>query len=158
MKMKSLSFNTMTGCVAVIAMLLITACSPISKSSPEQVEANNPTVTYKYHNDDELIQTNQLAATFCSQYRLAPRPLGFSHDDQGDKTINFECAPIPGSPATPTNSNSNLTYNYRSDQELLDISRNAQNYCLSNGWTSHSSSIVDNANGTKTITFQCNRS
>jgi hypothetical protein len=156
MNIESLGSRNRVGFVAAIATLLISACSPISTSSPVQLEANNPTVTYKYRNDDELIQTNQLAATFCSQYQLAPRPLSFTRDDAGNSIVNFECVPNAGSPATP--SNPNLTYTYRSDQELLEISRNAHIYCLNNGSTSNTSSIVSNGNGTKTITFQCNPS
>jgi hypothetical protein len=153
MSTESRSFRIITGGIAGVAALIITACSPLISSSPEQVEANNPTVSYKYGNDDELIQTNQLAATFCNQYRLAPRPLGFTQDHAGSNIVNFECVPSPGSTATPINSN--LTYTYRSDQELLEISRNAHSYCLNHGSTSDSSSIVDNADGTRTITFQC---
>jgi len=55
-------------------------------------------VTYKYRSDDELIQTNQLAATFCSQRLLAPRPLGLSQDDASDIVVRFECVPAAGRP------------------------------------------------------------
>jgi len=147
-------FRNITVAVAVSAPLLLAACAPLGPSSPEQLEAHNPTVTYKYLDDNELVQTSQLAATFCSQYRLAPRSLGVARDSDGNNIVNFECVPTAGALTTPPNSN--LTYTYRSDQELLDISRNAQNYCLNNGGVSPSSSIVSNADGTKTITFQCN--
>jgi hypothetical protein len=53
--------------------------------------------------------------------------------------------------------NSNLTYTYRNDQELLEASRSAQNYCANSGSQQVISNIVTNANGTKTVTFQCSR-
>lgn len=58
---------------------------------------------------------------------------------------------VPGSPR----SRSDLTYTYRTDRELMDISRNARAYCLNSGSSQVVSSIVSNGNGTKTVTFQC---
>ncbi len=49
----------------------------------------------------------------------------------------------------------NLTYSYRTDQELLDGSRSAQTYCMGNGMQHAVANISTNANGTKTATFQC---
>jgi hypothetical protein len=53
--------------------------------------------------------------------------------------------------------NSNLAYSYRTDQELLDGSRNAQAYCMSNGLQHTVANISTNANGTKMATFQCSQ-
>jgi hypothetical protein len=47
-----------------------------------------------------------------------------------------------------------MTYTYRTDQELLDASRNAEAYCMRYA-TLMTSTIVSNPNGTKTVTFQC---
>lgn len=153
MKNQLLSLTNVAGGIAGIAVLVLSGCTPFNRSAPQQVEANNPNVSYKYRNDDELIQTNQLAETFCSKYQLAPRSLGFTHDSAGNNLVNFECVPVPGSglPAV----NPNLTYTYRSDQELLDVSRSAQDYCMSNGASRLTSNITTNANGTQTVTFQC---
>ena len=51
--------------------------------------------------------------------------------------------------------NPNLTYNYRTDQELLDASRNVQTYCMNNGSQQVTSNIVSNTDGTRTVTFRC---
>jgi hypothetical protein len=156
--MNNQSSNSMNiaGRVAAIAALLLAGCAPFNRSAPQQVEANNPSVSYKYRNDDELIQTNQLAETFCSQYRLAPRSSGFSRDRAGNNLVNYECVPPTGSVASAVNPN--LTYTYRTDQELLDVSRSAHDYCLNNGASRVTSSIVTNAGGSRTVTFQCNPS
>ena len=37
----------------------------------------------------------------------------------------------------------------------MDVSRNAQAYCLNSGASQVVSSVVSNGNGTKTVTFQC---
>jgi len=141
------------GAAAVLAVLMATGCVPMS-SSPQQVRASNPTVTYKYRTDQDLIQANQNAMTFCNQYRSTPRTASFSNDPDGSKVVVFEC--VQTSPtASPPQYNPNLIYNYRTDQELLDASRNAQFYCMNSGSQQVISNIVTNANGTKTVTFQC---
>jgi hypothetical protein len=154
MNIQSLTFMNVAGRIAVIAALLLAACAPFGRSAPQQVKANNPTVSYKYRNDDELIQTNQLAETFCLQYQLAPRSLGFTRDQAGNSLVNFECVPTLDPAVSAVDPN--LTYTYRTDQQLLDVSRSANNYCLDHGSSRVTSDVVSNANGTKTITFQCN--
>jgi hypothetical protein len=145
--------NTYIVALAALAALAGSACAPYSSSSPKQIEASNPTVTYTYHSDDELIQTNQLAATFCDRYQSVPQPVTFSTDTAGDRVVVFECVAtsMPNGP----NSNSDLTYTYRTDKELMDVSRNARVYCMNSGSSQVVSNVVSNGNGTKTVTFRC---
>jgi hypothetical protein len=132
------------------------ACAPYDRA-PHQVEASNPTVTYKYHDDDDLIQANQMAANFCQRYRGVPQPAQFATDRDGDRVVVFECiASSHGSPGERY-SRSDMTYTYRTDQELMDASRDAQAYCMRNGNGTVNSNIVRNGDGTKTVTFQCRR-
>jgi hypothetical protein len=139
--------------VAVLASLMAASCTP-QHPAPQQVESSRPTVTYKYHSDEELVQTNQLAVAFCNQYQFVPRTASFANDPDGSKVVIFECVP-PSTPAPATPINPNLTYSYRTDQELLAASRSAQIYCMNNGSRQTISNIVTNPNGTKTVTFQC---
>src|SRR5512134_2571191 len=101
------------GTTAVFAALLIASCVS-TRSSPQQVEASNPTVTYKYRNDDELTQANQRAIAFCQQYPSSlPRTASFSNDSDG-KIVVFECVPATTFAATPVRQpNADLTYNVR---------------------------------------------
>lgn len=144
------------GTTAVFAALLMASCVS-TRSSPEQVEASNPTVTYKYRNDDELIQANQRAITFCEQYPSSlPRTASFSNDPDGSKIVVFECVPAGAFAAPPARQpNADLTYSVRTDQELLDASREAQIHCLNNGLPEMDSNITVNSNGSKTVTFRC---
>ena len=144
------------GTTAVFAALLIASCVS-TRSSPEQVEASNPTVTYKYRNDDELIQANQRAITFCQQYPSSlPRTASFG-TDSGDKVVVFECVPAATfAPAPVRQPNADLTYSVRTDQDLLDASREAQMHCLNNGLPEMDSNITVNSSGGKTVTFRCN--
>jgi hypothetical protein len=138
----------------VLAGLMATSCVP-QYTTPQQVQATNPTVTYKYHNDQELLQVNQSAATYCNQYRAVPQPASFANDQDGSKVVVFACVQNTMPVGSPPQYNPNLTYNYRSDQELLDASRNAQAYCMNNGSQQVISNIVTNTDGTRTVTFQC---
>jgi hypothetical protein len=144
----------------VLAALLLAACAP-QYSAPQQVQANNPSVTYKFNGDQELLQANQSATTFCHQYRSAAQTSSIAASPEGGKTVIFECVPMPvvmttaAAPAQPFNPNP--TYTYNTDQDLLDASRNAETYCMNNGSQRALSTIVTNANGTKSVTFQCTR-
>jgi hypothetical protein len=63
-------------------------------------------------------------------------------------------AMAPVAPLPPTNPA--LTYTYRSERELLDTSRRADAYCMQYGQRMvATSSIVTNADGSRTVTYQC---
>jgi len=145
------------GLAGLFAALALGACAPRS-TSPEQVQASNPTVTYKYHSDQELVQANQNAAVFCSRYQAGPRASSMAPDRDGSKVVIFECVPAPAvAQAVPVTQpyNPTITYNFRTDQDLVDGSLSAQTYCRNNGSQLFTSNIVNNTNGTKTATFQC---
>ena len=74
----------------VLAGLMATSCVPRCTTA-QQVQASNPTVTYKYHNDQELLQVNHSAVTYCNQYRAVPQPASFANDQDGSKVVVFAC-------------------------------------------------------------------
>jgi hypothetical protein len=151
--------NVTKGTVVALAGLMIASCASTRSSSPEQVAASNPTVTYEYRNDDELIQANQRAITFCNQYQALPRAQSFDNDEEHhNHRVIFECVGASTFASAPLRqSNSDLTYNFRTDQELLDVSRDAQVYCLNSGAPEMDSNIVIHSNGSKTVTFRCSQ-
>jgi hypothetical protein len=141
------------GAATVLAGLMLASCAP-QYSSPQQVQETNPSVTYKYTTDQELVQANQSAAIFCSRYQSVQQTASFSNDPDGSRVVVFECVQSLPVAASLPQYNPNLAYSYRTDQELLD-SRNAQIYCRNNGSQQVVSNIVTNANGTRTVTYQC---
>jgi hypothetical protein len=145
-----------TGAVVVLAALLVSGCVA-QNSAPQQVKASNPSVTYKYRGDQELLQANQNAMTFCSQYHSAARTSNITDSPEGGKTVVFECDAMPPTVvvAAAQPYNPNLAYAYRSDQDLFDASRNADIYCMNNGSQRAMSTVVTNPNGTKSVSFQC---
>jgi hypothetical protein len=153
--MTSFFSTKVTGTAAVLAALLISGCVA-QNSAPQQVKANNPSVTYKYRGDQELLQANQNAMTFCSQYHSVARTANITDSPEGGKTVVFECDAMPPVVATAQPYNPSLAYNYRTDQDLIDASRNADIYCMNNGGSQRAmSTVVTNPNGTKSVSFQC---
>jgi exopolysaccharide biosynthesis predicted pyruvyltransferase EpsI len=138
--------------VPLLAAGVVASCAPFP-SSQQPVQSSNPTVTYNYRTDQELIQANQNAATYCTQYQTTPRTANITSNPDGSKAVVFECVrttrPVP-QPTTPSQS-----YTYRTDQELVQASQTAGAYCLQYSSQPMTSSIVANPNGTKTVTFQC---
>jgi len=144
--------------LATVAAGTLAACA--GSPGPRQVRAENPSITYTYRTDQDLVQASQNAANYCAQYQSVQRTSRITNNPDGTNTVIFDCvkmtttvaAPVPTPvpvPATP-----GMTYTYRTDQELLDASRNAEAYCMRYG-TPMTSSIMTNPNGTKTVTFQC---
>jgi len=150
----------MTPSTILPAMMIAAACSTTlllagcgsSSHEPREVQANNPTVTYRYHGDQELLAANQNANAFCSQYKAVPRTQRFTDTSEGHAVV-FECVPtatvstVEFAPDTP--------YAYRTDQELLDRSSGAERYCRAHGGTDAVSSITANPDGTRTVTYKC---
>ena len=66
----------------------------------------------------------------------------------------FECVRTAAPPAPPP-ANPNLSYTYRTDQELVQASQTASAYCLKYGSQPMTSRMVTNSDGTKAVTFQC---
>jgi hypothetical protein len=133
------------GGAVVLATVAVASCA--APHSLQQVKTSNPSVTYEYRGDQELFQAQQNAVTFCDQYQAAPRPARF--------TI-FKCDPNLPAAAPPQQAlGPNLNYSYRTDQELLDASRSAETYCMNNGSRQVVSSIATNADGSRTVMFQC---
>jgi hypothetical protein len=119
-------------------------------------------VTYKYRGDQELLRANQQAAAFCNQYGTTPRTVNLTNNTDGTNTVIFECVKVgapttvmaPAAPLPPTNPA--LTYTYRTERELLDSTRRADAYCMQYGQRMvATSSIVTNADGSRTVSFQC---
>jgi hypothetical protein len=133
----------------------LAACAELPSSSQQPVQSSNPSVTYNYRTDQELLQANQNATAFCSQYQTAPRTTNIRNNSDGSKAVVFECvrtalpAPPPP-PATPSQS-----YTYRTDQELVQASQTAGAYCQRYGSQPMTSSMVSNPDGSRTVTFQC---
>ena len=137
----------------LLAAGALVSCSGPMPSSQQPVQASNPSVTYNYRTDEELLQANRNATVYCNQYQTVPRTGNITSNSDGSKAVVFECVrttlPAPP-PTTPSQS-----YTYRTDQELVQASQTAGAYCLKNGSQPMTSSMVTNPDGSRTVTFQC---
>jgi hypothetical protein len=111
---------------AAVLLASVAVASCATPHSLQQVKTSNPSVTYEYRGDQELLQAQQNAVVFCSQYQSAPRPARFTTDSNGQSNnVVFDCDPSYATAAPRQQAfDPNLTYSYRTDQELLDASWN----------------------------------
>ena len=138
--------------VALFAAGAFAACAAFP-TSQQPVQSSNPSVTYNYRTDQELLQANQNATAFCNPYQTTPRTSSITTNADGSKAVRFECVrtTLPAPAPTPPSQ----SYTYRTDQELVQASQTASASCPKPSSQPMTSSIVTNSDGTKTVTFQC---
>ena len=142
----------------LLAAGTLASCGGPMPSSQQPVQSSNPSVTYNYRTDEELLQANRNATVYCSQYQTAPRTGNITNNSDGSKAVVFECvrtalpapAPVPSPPPPPS-----LSYTYRTDQELVQASQTAGAHCAKYGSQPMTSIMATNPDGTRTVTFQC---
>jgi len=78
--------------------LTVTACVR-APTEPIAVAASNPTITYVYHNDAELLQANDRAGSYCAQYQAGPHMVRYDSGPDGRIAV-FEC--VQGGPVATT--------------------------------------------------------
>ena len=150
---KEFAFPWGIGVIAILAVIA-TACAPLYQP-PREVESRQPSVTYNYNSDDGLVEANSKARAYCSQYASTPSLQGsIVQNEDGTKTVTFECVKTATVVSSPPPATPPRGYSYGSDVELLESIRSADAYCAQTGQTA-STSVVTNADGTKTLTFQC---
>lgn len=136
-----------------VAVLLAAACAP-QHSAPTQTQATNPSVTYKYRGDDELVVANDKAMAYCAQYRSTATTARIDSTSDGGKEVTFECVPAPNLAGTQIY-NPNYPYPYHSDEDLLGIGESADLYCSNNGSQRALTTVSTDINGNKVVTFRC---
>jgi putative hemolysin len=137
--------------VATAAVLMLAGCTS-PRHEPEAIAAANPTVTYKYQGEQELLQANQNAQSYCAQYKSVPRTVRIEHGSDPHVVV-FECVPTTTVTTVQTFS-PNTPYTYRSDEELLDNSRNAQAYCMAHGGQSVQT-VTTAPDGSRSVSYSC---
>ena len=147
--------------IVLATVALASACAASSSSSPhslQQVRTAGPSVTYDYSGDEALLQAAQNAATFCRQYNSTPGPPESRTIRMAAPTAWSSNASEPAAGRGPAaGGRPNLTYSYRTDEELLAASRTAEAYCANDGSHGVVSNITPNTDGSKTVTFKCVR-
>lgn len=150
------SIRSASGLAAMLGVLAVAGCVP-PPQAPQVTQSSNPTVTYKYRGDQEILTANQNALVFCAQYNASTTVGTITDNADGSRNAVFQCVPNQAGIAQPvmTTYNPNTFYVYRNDQTLLAPSPSAETYCMSNGGMRALQNVQQNANGTRTITYQC---
>ena len=141
---------------AVLALICLTGvgCGPEYSVpiEPEVIRTEAPKVSYKYDSDEALLEANNEARTYCSQYASTPNIQGsIIRNPDGTKSVTFECvkAGLPTPQVIPP-----MSCRYLTDEELLQAMRSADIYCASLGKIA-STTIVVNPDSTKSLNYQC---
>ncbi|MDT8422121.1 MAG: hypothetical protein RQ754_16960 [Desulfuromonadales bacterium] len=138
--------------LAIFAAVAVVACVPATTPpEPVQVEAKAPEVSYKFYTDEELIEANNRARAYCSQYSSTPSMQGtITTNQDGSKTVTFQCIQTaPKAPAPPLQTNT-----YRTDNDLSQAMISAEAYCARSGQVA-SFNVSTSAAGTQTLAYRC---
>lgn len=140
--------------IVLLAAGAVASCGHVA-SSQAPVQSSNPSVTYNYRTDQELLTANNNAATYCGQYQTTPRTANLTNNSDGSKTVLFECVRTAYQYPAPAPAYPHQSYTYRTDQELVQASQTAGAYCQRHGSQPMTSNTVTNSDGSRTATFQC---
>lgn len=145
-----------------IALLSITLSACAATHQPAQpVAATKPTITYAYNDDAGLVDATRKAETYCMTYNSWPRTTDIFSRPEGGRNVTFVCdqpraatmaSSSVGVPAKPS-----VNYTYRDDRGLIEATNQAQRYCAQFNAHARSTLVNSNPDGSKTISFQCDR-
>lgn len=146
--------------VILLGAATLASCSAHSRPAV-QTSSSKPTVSYVYGDDQGLLDATRKAETFCAQYNAWPTAAGFDTRSDG-RHLTFVCdqqrtsSPAPATvvvpPAPPA-----LNYPYRDDRGLIDAVNQAQRYCMGFNANARSTRVTNNADGSRTVSFECER-
>ncbi len=141
---------------AVLALICLTVvgCGPEYSvpKEPEVIRTEAPKISYKYDSDEALLEANNKARIYCSQYASTPNIQGtIIKSSEDSKSVTFECvkAGLPTPQVIPSTS-----CRYLTDEELLQSMQSADIYCARLGKIA-STTIVVNPDSTKSLNYQC---
>ena len=150
--------------IACLATVLTASALVACSSSPRpavQTSASKPTVSYEYGGDDGLIDATRKAESFCQQYGAWPSAVDFDKRN-GEHHVTFACnqprviASAPTTVVVPS-PQPPLAYPYRDDRSLVEAMSQAQRYCLGLSANARSTRVTNNTDGSRTVTFECER-
>jgi hypothetical protein len=147
-----------------VAAALAVACTGPSRPAV-QVASSRPTVSYVYGDDQALVDALGKAEVYCAEYNAWPTALGSERRSDG-RHITFACdqprtvatGTVPARTVVVSPGPTPVDYPYRDDGGLIDALNQAQRYCRGYNATPRSTRVVNHADGTRTVSFACERS
>jgi hypothetical protein len=155
-------FNSqeMVRTTAVILGVSLASCVAFRQPAV-QTSASKPTVSYVYSDDQGLLEATRQAERYCAQYSAWPTSSDIVTQSDG-RHVTFFCDQPRTVTSAPTTvvvppAQQVVSYPYRDDRGLIDAANQAQRYCLGFNANARSTVVINNADGSRTLTFECVR-
>jgi hypothetical protein len=149
-------------CATVLAAGAAIAGCATSSGRAEPVAANPPSVTYKYSDEQGLIDASLKAEAFCRDFNSWPTAAGTHFARDGSGEVTFICdqdraETLAGTRPRSLPSNPTVEYTYRDEQELIEATARAQRHCAAFGAEARSTTVRAGAGSTGRVEFECVR-
>lgn len=120
-----------TRMVLAAILVIVVACTH-TRDGAQQVDEDNPTVTYEYSDNDGLFNASFQAEAHCRQFNAWPNIQEVNEGRRGSGEVTFACSreqsrEAPRTHILPTDPVRN--YNYHDQQSLIEATMQAQRYC-----------------------------
>lgn len=144
--------------ILLMGVALAACVGPVGRAQSVHEEA--PSVTYKFTDDDGLVDATIKAEAYCREYNAWPTNAGMRMDSDGSNQVTFVCdqdrtTTYGGAQRRSMPGDVTVDYTYRDEQALVDATTQAQRHCARYGAEARSQTVTTAADGTRTITFEC---
>lgn len=144
--------------ILLMGAALAACVGPAGRAQAVHEEA--PSVTYKFTDDDGLVDATIKAEAYCRDYNAWPTNTGMRRDAGGASEVTFVCdqdrtTSHAGAQRRSLPGDVTVDYTYRDEQALVDATTQAQRHCARYGAEARSQTVTTAADGTRTITFEC---
>jgi hypothetical protein len=146
----------------VILLGASVASCGLASGRAEAIQESSPSVTYRYIDDEGLVDATIKAEAYCRQFNAWPTTASLDQATDGDGNVTFVCDQTRSSTYTSSQTRSKppyptVNYTYRDDQALIDATSEAQRHCAGFGAYARSSTVTVGTDGTRTVVFECVR-
>jgi hypothetical protein len=141
-----------------LAAALAACAGPAGRAQPVQESA--PSVTYKFTDDEGLVDATVKAEAYCREYNALPTTSVIRQAPDGAREVVFVCDQARAvafadtrtmhRTATPT-----VQYTYRDERTLIEATTEAQRHCAALGAEARSHTVSTGPAGTRTVVFEC---
>jgi hypothetical protein len=158
LQISRVSSQEMVRATAIMLAAALAACTGFRQPAV-QTNASKPTVSYVYSDDQGLVEATRQAESYCAQYSAWPRSSDIVTESDG-RHVTFFCdqpRTVMSAPATVVvpPAQQVTSYPYRDDRGLIEAANQAQQYCNGFNANARSTVVVNNADGSRTLRFEC---
>jgi hypothetical protein len=158
LRITRVSFQGMVRSTPMMLAATLSSCAGFRQPAV-QTDASKPTVSYVYHDDQGLVEATSQAESYCAQYSAWRRSSDIVTESDG-RHVTFFCdqpRTVMSAPATVVvpPAQQVTSYPYRDDRGLIEAANPAQQYCNGFNANARSTVVVNNADGSRALRFEC---